>query len=281
MSPSSKQKTIAEQVLFTGKGLQTGDIGKVVCRPAEPDTGILFRRADIPDSPRLRVRDMLVVESFERRSAIGIGDASIQTVEHLMAALWGLEIDNILIEVYGEELPAMGGSAAEFMDLLREHGIVQYPVSKKFIKIIKPIEVSAGDASIALTPDEDFSVSYFIDYPCKSIGQEEFSIRLDPSTFEKEIAPARTFCLKKEAEALLKAGLGAGATLGNTLVMDDDGPIGNTLRFSNEPVRHKVLDIVGDLYLLGRPVKGKVQARKSGHRLNMMMVRKIYEEYLA
>ena len=127
---------------------------------------------------------------------------------------------------------------------------------------------------------EKFSISYTIDYDVASIGRKEFSIYLDQQSFEKEIAPARTFCLKEEAAALLKAGLGRGANTDNTLVMADDGPVGTTLRFPDEPVRHKILDLIGDLYILGRPVIGKITANKSGHSLNAELVKRIYEKHM-
>jgi UDP-3-O-acyl-N-acetylglucosamine deacetylase len=133
---------------------------------------------------------------------------------------------------------------------------------------------------ITVYPGRSFSVSYLIDYSVNSIGRQVFDIGLDPDSFEKEIAPARTFCLKAEAEALLKAGLGQGATTDNTLVMGEEGPVGTELRFSDEPVRHKILDLVGDFYLLGRPVLGRIVAEKSGHNLNAKMVRRIYEKYV-
>jgi len=281
MSAPGNQKTIAKDTCFSGKAIQTGKDVEVVCKPAPADTGIVFLRADLEARPLVRIGDMVFSNEHQRRSTIGLGGAEIQTVEHLLAALWALEIDNMVIEVRGEELPALDGSAIEFLNILKQAGIKEQPATRNFIKISDPLSVEEGDSSLALLPGDGFSVSYFIDYDCDSIGKEEFSIELDGNSFEKEIASARTFCLKKEAEALLRAGLGGGATLENTLVMDDDGPIGTSLRFKNEPVRHKVLDLVGDLYLLGSPIIGKAVARKSGHRLNMRMVKRIYEQYIA
>ncbi len=224
---------------------------------------------------------MLFSDGYRRRSAIGAPGAEIQTVEHFLAALWGLEIDNITVDVHGVELPALDGSALGFLDILKQAGIVEQPAPRRSVRIKRPLVIEEADSSLAVLPGEKFSISYFIEYDCASIGTEEFGIELDRDSFEREIAPARTFCLKKEAEALLKAGLGGGANCENTLVMDDDGPAGTCLRFPNEPVRHKILDLVGDLYLLGVPIIGKVVAKRSGHRLNLKMVKKIHEQYFS
>lgn len=274
------KKTIEREVVFSGKALQTGKDVSVTCRPAGPDEGIVFRRIDLPDKPELSLKDAAFADAGLRRSVIGDSSATVQTVEHILAALWGLEIDNIVIEIDGAELPALDGSSIEFLKLFKKAGTSEQPVGREFIEITDEEEVKEGDSSLKVLPGEAFSVSYLIDYDIKSIGRESFDIKLDADSFENEIAPARTFCLKKEAEALLKAGLGQGATLKNTLVMDDDGPVGTELRFPNEPVRHKILDLVGDFYLLGRPVLGKVVAERSGHSLNAQMVRKIYEKYV-
>jgi UDP-3-O-acyl N-acetylglucosamine deacetylase len=198
-----------------------------------------------------------------------------------MAALWGLEIDNMIVDISGAELPALDGSAAEFIRLLKSAGLEEQPALREYIKITEKEEIKESDSSLSVFPDESFRVSYLIDYKISSIGREVFDMDPGRDSFEKEIAPARTFCLKSEAEALLRAGLGKGATYENTLVLDDDGPVGTTLRFPNEPVRHKVLDLIGDFYMLGKPIIGRVAAERSGHSLNAKMVRRIYEKYVA
>ncbi|MFQ5953108.1 MAG: UDP-3-O-acyl-N-acetylglucosamine deacetylase [Candidatus Omnitrophota bacterium] len=274
------KKTIEKEVSFSGKALQTGEEVRVTCKPAGPDAGITFRRVDLENKPEMQLKGAGFIDVGHRRSVIGSDSATVQTVEHFLAALWGLEIDNILIEIEGAELPALDGSAMAFVKLLKEAGTVEQSVSREFVKITRKEEIKEGDSSIAVYPADSFSVSYLIDYNVGSISREVFDIELDKDSFEKEIAPARTFCLKEEAEALLRAGLGQGATLENTLVMDEKGPVGTTLRFPNEPVRHKVLDLVGDFYLFGRPVLGKVVAEKSGHSLNVKMIQRLYEKFL-
>ncbi len=276
-----EQNTIKKEVRFRGKALQTGRVVNAVCTPAGPDTGIVFKRTDLSDEPAACLSDAVFSSGHARRSTIGAGAASVQTVEHFLAALWALEIDNMLVEIDGAELPALDGSAMGFYEPLKETGTEPQGRPRRFIKIPEPERVEEGGCSLSVFPDEAFSVSYLIDHDVASIGREVFSIRPDRDSFEKEIAPARTYCLKREAEALLRAGLGQGADLENTLVMDDDGPVGTSLRFSNEPVRHKVLDLIGDLYMLGRPVIGRFVAEKSGHSLNGKMVKRIYEKYVA
>lgn len=276
----SSQRTIAGEVGFSGKALQTGLDAAVLCRPADAGVGITFKRTDIPDIPEIRLSDAVFSSEHARRSAIGEGAYAVQTVEHFLAALWALGIDNLSVEVAGPELPALDGSAKEFFRVLEKAGTTEQDAERTPIIIREEERVEDGDRSVIVLPADVFSILYLIDYPCPSIGRETFDIELDRDSFEREIAPARTFCLKSEADALIKSGLGKGATLENTLVMEDSGPIGTKLRFSNEPVRHKVLDLVGDLYMLGRPVIGRFIAEKSGHALNGKMVRQIYEKYV-
>lgn len=274
------QRTIGKNVRFSGKALQTGHLVNVVCKPAEPETGIVFSRTDLPGEPVLRLSDAIFSDTRQRRSTIGAGPQAVQTVEHFLAALWGLSIDNITVEIDGPELPAMDGSALEFFKNLKNAGRTEQSPLRRSIKVLEKEKVEENGRSLAIMPADVFSVSYLIEYGVSSIGREVFDINFERDSFEKEIAPARTFCLKDEAEALLRAGLGEGATLKNTLVLDDSGPIGTEFRFPNEPVRHKILDLVGDLYMLGRPVIGRVVAERSGHGLNARMVKLLYEKYV-
>ena len=280
MTEVAMQATINEKVEFSGKALQTGEVVSAVCSPAAPGAGVIFKRVDLPGTPELPLRKAVLSDAHDRRTTVVVGPAAVQTVEHLLAALWAMSIDNMLIEVDGPELPAMDGSALEFFRAFKGAGTVGQELPRRIVNILEAERVEDSGRSIELQPAEDFSVSYLIDYPLEAIGREVFDIKIDRDSFEKEIAPARTFCMKEEADALLKAGLGKGATLENTLVMDAGGPIGTTLRFPNEPVRHKILDLVGDLYLLGHRINGRIVAEKSGHALNALMVRKIYEKYV-
>jgi UDP-3-O-acyl N-acetylglucosamine deacetylase len=281
MITSGKQRTIKKDTAFSGRALQTGHKVGMVCRPAGPGTGIIFRRTDVQGSPAIRLRDVVFSDSHDRRSTIGMGPVEVQTVEHFLAALWSLGIDNLEAEVNAGELPAMDGSATAFLTALKEAGILEQSEERRVIRVEEPIRVEDGDRSLSILPGETLSVSYEIDYDATCIGRNKFEITLDGRSFEKEIAPARTFCTMKEALFLFIAGFGRGATLKNTLVLRNRGPIGTTFRFPDEPVRHKILDLVGDLYMLGIPVIGKVVAVKSGHKLNRELLRKIYERYVA
>ncbi|MFH1798159.1 MAG: UDP-3-O-acyl-N-acetylglucosamine deacetylase [Candidatus Omnitrophota bacterium] len=276
------QKTIENEIFFSGRGLQTGSIVKAVCKPQGAGSGITFKRVDIKGAPCLCLGDALFPEtrSPQRRTTIGAEDVGVQTVEHFLAALWALQIDNILVEMDGGELPALDGSAEGFLKRLKETPLKEFSEAQQVIRVLEPERVEENGDSLSVFPHEGLNISYLIDYKSKAIGRETFKIELTSDSFEKEIAPARTFCLKREVETLLRLGLGQGADLKNTLVIDDDGPIGTNLRFPNEPVRHKVLDLVGDLYVLGRPFLGRFSAEKSGHKLNARMVKVLYEKYV-
>ncbi len=276
----AEQSTIKREVRFEGRGLQTGKKARVSCYPAQPGEGITIRRTDLGNSNAWRLGEEAPSRSLKRRSAIGRAGSGVQTVEHFLAALWALGIDNLRVEVDGGELPGLDGSASVFFEGMKKGGIGGQGAVREEIKIKEKEEVRQGDSFITVLPDEAFSVSYSIDYNVRAIKKENFYIELDEVSFEKEIAPARTFCMKTEAELLIKMGLGKGATLENTLVLDDDGAVGTKMRFNNEPVRHKVLDLVGDFYLLGRSIRGKVIANKSGHVLNAAMMSRIYDKYV-
>ncbi|MBU1894996.1 MAG: UDP-3-O-acyl-N-acetylglucosamine deacetylase, partial [Candidatus Omnitrophica bacterium] len=210
-----KKMTISKEISFSGTALQTGVKTRVTCKPAKEKDGIIFKRRDLKNSPELCLSDGLF-SSGERRSTISLGAASIQTIEHFLAALWAMEIDNIMVEIDGAELPGLDGSAIEFIKLLRSAGVQKQNGEREFIKITEKEEVKDGDVSLSIFPDEFASVSYYIDYGIKSIERETFKIELNSRLFETEIASARTFCLKEEATALLKAGLGQGANFENT-----------------------------------------------------------------
>ncbi|OGW74775.1 MAG: UDP-3-O-[3-hydroxymyristoyl] N-acetylglucosamine deacetylase [Omnitrophica bacterium RBG_13_46_9] len=270
-----EQKTIAKDFFLEGKGLQTGKSVKAFFYPEKENEGIIFRRTDLEGGTSVRLKDLSILDT-DRRSKIGFGQGNyVETVEHVLAALWGAGIDNIRIELDGSEMPALDGSAVGFLEAIKKSGIRKQSAPREVVEIKEPLWAEDEKSFLGIFPSNAFKVSYLLEYPSPAIGRQFFSSVLDPDLFQKEIAPARTFCLKEEAEALLKQGYGRGADLENTLVMDTDGPMDNTLRFADEPVRHKVLDLIGDLYLLGRPIKARVIAIRSGHRLNLELVRKV------
>ena len=267
------QKTIEKEFSINGKGLQTGKPVKAVFYPGKENEGIIFVRKDLKGGPSVRIKDPSDFDT-DRRSKIGFGSGEyVETVEHVLAALWGAEIDNIRIELDGPEMPALDGSSLEFFEEITKSGIKKQNSAREFINIKKPVWVENKESFLGAFPSNSFRISYVLEYPVRAVGRQFFSGIVTPEIFRREIAPARTFCLKQEAEALLRQGYGRGADLKNTLVMDENGPVDNVLRFPDEPVRHKVLDLIGDLYLLGRPLKGRVVAVRSGHKLNLELVK--------
>jgi UDP-3-O-acyl N-acetylglucosamine deacetylase len=278
------QRTIEKETSLEGIGLHTGSKIRLNFKPAGPDEGIKFKRTDLSPNRIIDLRDFQF-GSHKRRTTISKDGIEIHTVEHLMAALWANSIDNILIEIDGIELPGLDGSARDFFICLKSAGIKQQNATRKIIKIKEPLWCEKEDSFIGIFPrpvrnevngtNPKFKISYILESPSPSIGRQSLSIELDQETFFEEIAPARTFCLKEEAELLLTQGFGKGANLSNTLVMDEKGPVNNVLRFPDEPVRHKILDLIGDLYLAGNALEGRVIAIRSGHELNMELVKKI------
>jgi UDP-3-O-[3-hydroxymyristoyl] N-acetylglucosamine deacetylase / 3-hydroxyacyl-[acyl-carrier-protein] dehydratase len=274
-----KQKTISKEAVLKGKGLHTGHDVNVVFKPAAAHEGIRFVRTDLADRPVMELGDMDVIGGGDagRYSALKNKGAFIYTVEHLVSALAGLGIDNITIEIDGDEVPGFDGSAQAYVQALKSAGVVELPADKEYFQIKEPICVAKDGASVMIMPAEDFRISYALEYPHPMLRQTVTFV-LTPGTYEKELSSCRTFCLKEEADALLARGLGQGASTANTLVFGAQGVLDNTLRFPDEAARHKVLDCLGDLYLLGLPIKGHVFAFKSGHNLNRELLKKIAQQ---
>jgi len=272
-----KQKTIKNPVILSGVGLHTGKTVHMTIKPADVNAGVSFVRVDLPGKLPVKVTasNAVMDEKVTRCTAIEYQGVRIYTIEHLMAALSGLGIDNVTVEIDGEEIPGLDGSSLEFVKSFEQTGIIEQQADKYIFVIQEPIVVANKTSSIVIVPHDHFNVSYTLDYDHSSLRSQFFSQSIDPSSFSKELAAARTFCLESEAEEIKANGLAKGANYHNTLVMSSKGPLDNTLRFSDECARHKVLDIVGDLFLLGYPVQGAVFATKSGHALNRALVKKI------
>ncbi len=269
------QRTLAKPVEFEGVGLFGGRPAKIRVSPAPPNSGVAFVRVDLPGRPRLPVTPDTVASKF-RRSAVSGENAEVETIEHLMSAVGGLELDNLEIEIDAPEVPNADGSSAPFVELFRRAGIVEQAEPRKVHVVREPISVSDNDASIVALPGENgLSVSYTLSYPGTPLGQQHFTLDVTDESYARLIAPARTFCLQSEAEALIQQGLGKGATYQNTVVLGPEGPVENSLRFPDEPVRHKILDLLGDLATLGAGLRAHVVAVKSGHATNMKLVKKI------
>ncbi len=273
------QKTIKSEGRMHGRGLFGGKEAKVVFRPAPVDSGIAFVRTDVPEPVRITAVASNVAER-SRRTTLKKGSVSIETIEHCMAAMNALEIDNVTVDVDGPELPASDCSCAEYFKLLRRAGLVEQSVGRKEYVIDKPVTVTAGDACIYALPfsDDGLSLTYDLDYGGHTgIGRQIFSCRLTPESIERHLAPARTFLLEAEAKQFQARGVGAHISPRDILIINSDGPIKNSYRFPNECVRHKIVDLVGDLALVGRAVKGRIVAYKSGHTLNQQLSKKLYE----
>ena len=273
------QKTINGEARVAGRGLFGGKEAKVVFRPAPADTGVVFVRTDVLEAVRIPAVAPNLAER-SRRTSIKKGPVSVETVEHCLAAINALEIDNVIVEVNGSELPAPDCSSIEYVRALKRAGAVEQQVSRKEFVITEPISITVGDASIYALPyaDDGLNITYDLDYGGHTgIDRQILSYRLTPESFEKNLAPARTFLLEVEAKQFQARGMGTHVGPRDLLVINSDGPIKNSYRFPNECVRHKVVDLIGDLALVGRAVKGRIVAYKSGHTLNQRLVRKLYE----
>jgi len=275
-----KQKTIQHETAVSGVGLHTGAKTTVRLKPAGAGSGISFVRVDLPGSPVIRAcpENVISQPQVPRCTVIGKDNVSIQTVEHLMSVLWGLGIDNLVVEIDGDELPGLDGSGRDYLALIKKAGVKEQDAPRKYIEIKEPIAVDHNGSALLIVPSTDFKVAYSLNYNHGYLKSQYFAAVLDGETFEKEIASCRTFCLEEEAKELQANGLGKGANFDNTLVVGKKGVIRNKLRFENEFARHKVLDLIGDLYLLGLPLRGHVFAVKSGHQLNIALIKKIFQQ---
>ncbi|MCK4993499.1 MAG: bifunctional UDP-3-O-[3-hydroxymyristoyl] N-acetylglucosamine deacetylase/3-hydroxyacyl-ACP dehydratase [Candidatus Omnitrophica bacterium] len=268
------QCTISKSVGLSGIGLHTGQKVNVKFKPSGEDQGIEFIRTDLEGKPRIKAHMSNLIER-PRRTSIGIQNVEIHTIEHVLAALAGLGIDNIAIEMDAEELPGLDGSALPFLELLKKAGVKELNSPRNYFQPKEPLYMEEGDSSVMILPANDFRISYTMSYPNSLLKSQYASFEFSPELFEKELAPSRTFCLQEEAEELTRQGLGKGANYENTIVVGEKGIVQNTLRFEDEFVRHKICDLIGDLYLLGHPVKGHVIGIKSGHPLNIKLLKKI------
>ncbi|OGX27641.1 MAG: hypothetical protein A3F87_02660 [Omnitrophica WOR_2 bacterium RIFCSPLOWO2_12_FULL_51_24] len=275
-----QQLTIKNAVELEGVGLHTGAKVKVRLLPAEPNAGISFIRVDLPNKPVIKANIANVMELSRRlrRTSLSCEGVEVHTVEHLMSALSGLMIDNVKIEINGPELPGLDGSALPFVELIKKAGIESQPEQKRSFTVKDPIWLEENDTVLAILPDSEFKISYMLSYDHPLLKSQYVSVVIIPETYEKEIASTRTFCLEAEAEELRRQGFGRGASWENTLVVGKDGVIKNKLRFDDEFARHKISDLIGDLYLLGMPIKGHVIAVKSGHPLNIRLLQKIRQQ---
>jgi UDP-3-O-[3-hydroxymyristoyl] N-acetylglucosamine deacetylase len=270
-----RQRTIKTVIRATGLGLHTGAKVTLHLRPAAPDTGIVFRRLDLPEPIDIRA-DALAVTDTRLCSALAAGGAKVATVEHLMSALAGLGVDNLHVDVDGPEIPILDGSASPFVYLLQSAGIEEQPVPKRFFRIRRPVEVRDGDKWARFAPYDGFRLSFTIDFDHPALSRTPSTVTVDFAevSYAKEIARARTFGFVQELEVLRSNGLAQGGNLDNAIVLDEYRVLNaDGLRYADEFAKHKVLDAIGDLYLVGHPLVGAFSAYKSGHALNNQLLR--------
>jgi len=271
------QRTIAKVVKVTGIGVHSGRKVSMRLHPAPEDFGIRFQRVDLPEKPILEA-NVENVGATVNNTTLGAGREAIHTVEHLLSVLYGLGINNVLVEIDGPEVPIMDGSGASFVFMLKETGISILNKSKKFIVILEPVKVQVDDSWATIEPSSKLIIDSTIVFAHPKIKTQRDTFEFSCENYINEISRARTFCLLRDVDSLKRKGLIKGGSLDNSIVLDDYKVMNSDgLRFKNEFVRHKILDAVGDLSLLGYEIAGKVTTYKSGHHLHNLLCRKLLE----
>jgi UDP-3-O-[3-hydroxymyristoyl] N-acetylglucosamine deacetylase len=266
------RRTLRREVACTGIGLHSGRPVRLRLRPAPAEHGIRFRRTDVGvEIPA----NLAHIGAQDHATTLQRDGVSIGTVEHLLAALAGLGVDDVLVEVDGPEVPVLDGSAAPFVILLHEAGLRPLATPRLHLKVRRTVEVVHGTKIARLVPADHFEIRYTIGFDHPLLRHQAFAVRLTPRSFTDQVAPARTFGFLREVEMLRKNGLALGGSLENAVVIGETGVLNNKLRFEDEFARHKVLDAVGDLALLGHPILGRLEATKAGHALHAAVARKL------
>jgi UDP-3-O-[3-hydroxymyristoyl] N-acetylglucosamine deacetylase len=275
------QRTLSRPVTTTGIGLHSGRRVNLSLRPAEPDTGIVFKRSDISGAPLIPC-DVRHVVDTRLSTTIGLDGVTVATVEHLMSALAGMGVDNALVEVDSPEVPIMDGSAAPFVFLIKNAGLTSQARPRQFYRVLREVSLSEDDKFVTVGPSDQLQVDFTIEFPHPAIRRQAMSFRLNERSYEQQLSRARTFGFMADMRKLHSMGLALGGSLDNAVVVDnfrvlnDDG-----LRFPDEFVRHKVLDFLGDMALIGRPLLGAFTAHKSGHQLNNQLFRQLMADPMA
>jgi UDP-3-O-[3-hydroxymyristoyl] N-acetylglucosamine deacetylase len=270
------QLTIQRPAEIEGVGLHTAVACHLRLLPAPADTGIVFRRTDL-DNFEIQAHVQNVARVSYATSLMRQG-VLLSTTEHLLAALYSCGIDNVYVEIDALELPILDGSAQPFIELLERAGRRRLRRRRRYIRIVKPLEFSEGDRRIGIYPSDEFRIHCYVDYKHPAAGPQCVEMTVDPESFSRDLAPARTFTFVKELAALQSMGLIRGGSLANAIVMDDQRILNGPLRFPDEFVRHKALDVIGDLALVGRPLQGLVIAHKAGHALHTQLVTRLLED---
>jgi UDP-3-O-[3-hydroxymyristoyl] N-acetylglucosamine deacetylase len=272
----SYQQTICSKQVISGIGLHSGEMINLSMSPLQENSGIVFKRYDISENNIIDAKFFNVSNTKLCTEISNESGVKVATIEHIMAALWGMNIDNALIEVSGPEVPAMDGSSKEFIKLIKNSSIQKQSKKRKYLKILNTISVDKDGKQIIIDTSDDFQIDFDIDFDHKSIGHQNYTLS-DSNQFEKEIGNARTFGFYNEVEVLKKNGLAMGASLKNTIGLNENGIMNSDgLRCKNEFVKHKILDCIGDLFLSGYRIVGNIKANKAGHNLNNEMLKKIF-----
>jgi UDP-3-O-[3-hydroxymyristoyl] N-acetylglucosamine deacetylase len=266
------RRTLRREVGCTGIGLHSGKPVRLALRPAPAEHGIRFLRTDVGVEIPANLQHLAEQDHATTLSRDGV---SIGTVEHLLSALLGLGVDDVLVEVDGPEIPVLDGSAAPFVILLHEAGLKPLAVARQHIKVLKAVEVVRGGKRARLSPSEHFEISYTIGFDHHLLRHQALRLRVSPRTYSEGIAPARTFGFMRDVETMRRSGLALGGSLENAVVIGETGVLNNKLRFEDEFVRHKILDAIGDLALLGCPLVGLFEAQKAGHALHAAVAQKL------
>ncbi|MDR0676037.1 MAG: UDP-3-O-acyl-N-acetylglucosamine deacetylase [Elusimicrobiota bacterium] len=270
----AKQQTIARECFFSGIGLHTGNRTTLNFKPAPEDFGIRFIRIDLPNKPEI-IANINNVIGVTRGTTIANGNARVHTIEHIMATLNAMGIDNIIIELDNNETPVGDGSAIPFVETLKNAGVICQSKERQYITLENPIKFVKGDTELVILPSDSLEISCTISYEHPILKTQFLHFSLEKDDFIKEIAPARTFCFDYEIEYMKKEGLAKGGNLDNAIVIGEKKVHNKELRFCDEFVRHKILDLIGDIYLLGKPIKGHIIAIKCGHAVNIEFAKEI------
>jgi UDP-3-O-[3-hydroxymyristoyl] N-acetylglucosamine deacetylase len=267
------QTTIAASASTEGIGLHTGVHSRLTLNPAPPETGIVFRRTDLDNFP-IEAQAHNVARVSYATSLMKQG-VLLSTTEHLLAAIYSCGIDNIYIDIDAIEVPILDGSAEPFMQMLEHCGIRKMRRRRRFLKVLKPLQVTEGDRRISITPGDEFHVRCYVEFDHPQVGRQQFEMTVNAANFRQFLARARTFCFERDIEPLRSMGLIRGGSLDNAIVLTSDGVMNGPLRFADEFSRHKALDLIGDLALVGLPLLAHVEAHKAGHALHTQLVSRL------
>ena len=272
----SHQRTLERPVRCEGIGLHTGEYAVMTLYPAQANRGVIFRRIDLPGSPGIEARTEHVVDT-KYATTIAKDGGSVKTIEHLMSALAGLGVDNVQVDLSGPEVPILDGSATPFVELVRQAGLRRQFAPRTFLKVRQPIAVEMGNRSLRIVPSQRLRVIYTMCFDHPILGEQTVAMELGRERYVREVAPSRTYGFLRDLDMLSRLGLAKGGSVENALVIGEEGVLNGPLRFPDELVRHKILDLLGDLYLLGKPLVGTIIAQGAGHELHLRLVQRIRE----